>query len=62
MYFIHAYGPQERGTNENTTDLIRVYLTKKQTFESQFQSNMMYIATQLDTRKGIDVYIPSNIV
>lgn len=56
MYFINAFGPQERGTNENTTGLIRVYLTKKQKIESQIQSNMMYIATQLDTRKGTDIY------
>ena len=50
MYFTHAYAPQERGINENTNGLIRAYLPEKQTFESQYQSNMICIATQLNTR------------
>lgn len=48
MYFTHAYAPQERGTNENTNGLIRDYLPKKQTFDSQ--SDIIYIAIQLNTR------------
>lgn len=50
VYFTHAYAPQERGTNENTNGLIRAYLPKKQTFESQSQFDIIHIANQLNTR------------
>ncbi|BDC77734.1 IS30 family transposase [Enterococcus faecalis] len=50
VYFIHAYAPQERGTNENSNGLIRAFLPKKQTFESKSQYDMIHIAKELNTR------------
>ncbi|GAB2823976.1 hypothetical protein GCM10022221_22600 [Actinocorallia aurea] len=50
VYFCHRRSPWERGTNENTNRLLRQYLPKNADLRQHGQTDLDWIATELNNR------------